>query len=499
MSISLPDDTRRVALFARVRRLLRRAAVLLVALLLDACMMGPNFSRPAPPKVDQFVAGGLPTEPMTAAGAAQTFSAQADLPSDWWTLFGSLAIDNAVDEALTGNATIESAQATLRQSEDEMRAGAGVFFPQVDASFGASRQKFSPLRFGSEQPSTLFNLFTLSATVSYVLDIWGGHARMVEALRARVDVQRYSVLATYLTLTSNVVNTMIARAAYTDQIAATGEMVGLLQEQIRITRAQVDAGTSAYSALLSLENEQATLEASLPALAQKRAQAENLLAVLSGMVPADWRAPALSLGDIALPASLPDTVPASLVRRRPDILQAEAALHVASANIGVATANLLPNLTLSASGGYDNTSLGGLLHHNGQLWALAADVSAPVFHGGTLWYERKSALDVYAQSRASYRQVVLGAFGEVADVLRALDNDARALAAQTRAVDAAAQALHLIKIDYEAGTVGYLQILVADRQFHQARIAWLQGVAQRLQDSVALYVALGGGWDEQQK
>jgi outer membrane protein TolC len=174
-------------------------------------------------------------------------------------------------------------------------------------------------------------------------------------------------------------------------------------------------------------------------------------------------------------------------------------LHVASANIGVATANLLPNLTLSASGGYDNTSLGGLLHHNGQLWALAADVSAPVFHGGTLWYERKSALDVYAQSRASYRQVVLGAFGEVADVLRALDNDARALAAQTRAVDAAAQALHLIKIDYEAGTVGYLQILVADRQFHQARIAWLQGVAQRLQDSVALYVALGGGWDEQQK
>jgi NodT family efflux transporter outer membrane factor (OMF) lipoprotein len=480
-----------------MRRLLRRAAVLLLALPLDACMMGPNFSRPPPPKVDQFVTGGLPAEPMQAAGASQTFSAQADLPSDWWTLFGSLAIDNAVDEALTGNATIDSAQAALRQSEDEMRAGAGIFFPQIDAGFGASRQKFSPLRLGSDQPSTLFNLFTLSASVSYVLDIWGGQARMVEALRAREDAQRYSVLATYLTLTANVVNTMIARAAYTDQIAATSEMIGLLQEQVRITRAQSDAGTSAYSAVLTLENEQATLEASVPTLAQKRAQAEDLLAVLSGMVPAQWHAPELSLGDIALPSTLPDTVPASLVRRRPDILQAEAAFHVASANIGVATANLLPGVTLSASGGYDNSSMSTLLHRSGQIWAVAADITAPVFHGGTLWFQRKAALDAYAQERAAYRQVVLSAFGEVADVLRALDNDARALDAQTRAMDAAAQALHLIRIDYDAGTIGYLQILVADQQYHQARIAWLQGVAQRLQDTVALYVALGGGWNDQ--
>jgi outer membrane protein TolC len=154
-------------------------------------------------------------------------------------------------------------------------------------------------------------------------------------------------------------------------------------------------------------------------------------------------------------------------------------------------------VTLSASGGYDNSSMSTLLHRSGQIWAVAADITAPVFHGGTLWFRRKAALDAYAQSRASYRQVVLSAFGEVADVLRALDNDARALDAQTRAMDAAAQALHLIRIDYDAGTIGYLQILVADQQYHQARIAWLQGVAQRLQDTVALYVALGGGWNDQ--
>ncbi|MGF6812964.1 NodT family efflux transporter outer membrane factor (OMF) lipoprotein [Paraburkholderia sp. Clong3] len=498
MSTLPPDDARHARWLDALRRRATRAGALLLALLLNACSVGPDFSRPPPPKVNQFVQGDVLRTPLLAAGSEQTFSAQAEVPTDWWTRFGSMAIDSAVDEALTGNATVEGAQAALRQSKDEMRAGAGVFFPQVDAGFSASRQKYSPLRIGANEPSTLFNLFTLSASVSYALDIWGGQRRMVEALQARADAQRYAVLATYLTLTVNVVNAMIARAAYHDEITATLEMTDLLREQIRITRAQVDAGASAYTAVVTLENEQATLEASLPALEQKRAQAEDLLASLSGMLPADWDAPDLSLGDITLPATLPETVPASLVRRRPDILQAEAALHVASANVGVATANLLPGITLSASGGYDNTSMSTLLHRSGQIWTLAADVTAPIFHGGTLWFERRAAFDAYAQTRASYRQVVLSAFAQVADTLRALENDAHALDAQTRARDAAAEALRLVKAEYVAGTVGYVQILIADSQFHQARIAWLQGVAQRLQDTVALYAALGGGWQSGQ-
>jgi len=471
------------------------AAAAAASALLAGCMVGPNFSRPPPPKVEQFEHGEPTRGPLVAEGVAQTFSAQAGVPTDWWTLFGSHAIDSAVDEALTASPTLEGAQAALRQSEDEMRAGAGVFFPQVDAGFGASRQKYSPLRVGSETPPTLFNLFTLSASISYALDIWGGERRLVEGLNAQTDSQRYALLATYLTLTSNVVNTMIARAAYSDEIAATREMTGLLREQITLTDAQVQAGTAAYSAVLTLENELATLEASLPVLEQKRAQAEDLLASLSGAFPAQWQAPDLSLRDIALPATLPDTVPSELVGRRPDILQAEAALHVASANIGVATANLLPGITLSASGGYNNTSMGALLQRSGQVWAVAANVSAPVFHGGTLWFQRKAALDAYAQSEAAYRQVVLNAFAQVADALRALENDAHALDAQTRALQAAGEALRLIKADYAAGTVGYVQILIADSQYHQAQIARLQGVAQRLQDTVALYVALGGGWN----
>lgn len=498
MSTLPPDSAPRARRADTVRRRVARAWALLLALLLNACSVGPDFSRPPPPGVDRFVQSDALRTPLQAAGSVQTLSAQTDVPSDWWTRFGSLAIDSAVDEALTGNATIEGAQAALRQSEDEMRAGAGVFYPQVDAGFVGSRQKYSPSRIGANEPSTLFNLFTLSASVSYALDIWGGQRRMVEALQARVDAQRYTVLATYLTLTVNVVNAMIARAAYRDEIAATREMTALVHEQIRITQAQVEAGASAYAAVLTLENELATLEASLPALEQKRAQAEDLLASLSGMLPVEWHAPDLSLEDITLPHTLPETVPASLVRRRPDILQAEAALHVASANIGVATANLLPGVTLSASGGYDNTSMSALLHRSGQIWTIAADVGAPVFHGGTLWFQRRAALDAYAQTRASYRQVVLSAFAQVADTLRALENDAQALEAQTRARDAAAEALRLVQADYAAGTVGYVQTLIADGLFHQACIAWLQGVAQRLQDTVALYAALGGGWGSTQ-
>jgi NodT family efflux transporter outer membrane factor (OMF) lipoprotein len=442
------------------------------------------------------VNGTAPATTLTAAGATQVFGAGAPIRNDWWTLFACRAIDMAVDEALTGNETLAAAQATLRRSEHELRAGAGVFFPQVDAQFSASRQRYSPLRAGIDLPPSIFNLFTLSATVSYALDIWGGERRQVEALAAQADAQRHAVEAAYLTLSANVVNTMIARAAYRDEITATEEMIALVGQQIDITHAQVTAGASAYSAVVTLENERATLEASVPALAQKEAQAGNLLALLAGQFPSEWRAPPVSLADITVPADLPQTVPSSLVRQRPDILQAEAALHVASANVGVATAALFPDITLSASGGFDNTALHGLTNSKGQVWSIGASITGPLFHGGTLWHQRKAAIAAFDESNANYRQTVLAAFAQVADTLRALEHDAAALDAQTRAVAAAAEALRLLRVGYESGTVGYLEILIADRQYHEARIAWLEASAQRLQDTVALYAALGGGWGD---
>lgn len=491
MSISPLSDGKRAPI---ARTALAMAAALAIGCAISGCSVGPDFVRPVTPNVTQFVHGKPMQEVLAAERGSQRFDADAQLPTDWWTLFGSRAIDSAVSETLMGNATLEGAQASLRQSEDSMRAGAGVFFPQIDAGFGASREKYSPVRVGQDLPPTLFNLFTLTGTISYAFDIWGGQRRLVEGLRAQTDVARYALFATYLTLTTNVVNAMIARAAYTDEIAATRETIDLVREQVRITRTQAEAGTTAYSAVLTLESELATLEASLPALEQKRVQTQDLLATLAGEFPADWRADTLSLSDIVLPADLPAAIPSELVHRRPDILQAEATLHVASANVGVATANLFPSLTLSATGGYGNSSMGALLRAGGQTWSLGASISAPIFHGGSLWYQRKAALAALDGSRSAYRQVVLTAFAQVADTLRALEHDAAALDAQARALASAREALRLMRVNYEAGTVGYVQILVADQQFHQAEIAYLQDVAQRLQDTVALYAALGGGW-----
>ncbi|WP_321915637.1 MULTISPECIES: efflux transporter outer membrane subunit [unclassified Paraburkholderia] len=481
----------------RTHRVVATLSVCLRALFcaasLAGCAVGPDFSRPPAPKVDTFLPGGGSTT-FSAAGASQTLRAEVSVRDDWWTQFGSAAIDTAVDDALTDNATLAQAQASLRRADDLLRAGAGVFYPQVNAEAGASRERYSPLHVGSQAAPSVFNLFTFSASISYAIDLWGGNRRYVEGLAAERDAQRYALEAALLTIASNVVNTMIARAAWCDEIDATQEMIGLVSEQVHIADERARAGTAAYAAVLTLQNEQATLEATLPVLEQKRAQAGDLLASLTGALPAQWVAPGLSLRDVTLPAELPQTVPSQLVRQRPDVMQAEALLHAASAQIGVATAAMLPNITLSAEGGLSGASPASIAQRMGQSWSLAADVAAPLFQGGTLWYGRKAAEEAYAASRAQYRQTVLSAFAQVADVLYALDYDALALDAQSRALTAAQEALQLLRADYRAGTVDYLQILIADGQLHQAQIAWLEAAAQRLQDTVALYAALGGGW-----
>jgi NodT family efflux transporter outer membrane factor (OMF) lipoprotein len=238
----------------------------------------------------------------------------------------------------------------------------------------------------------------------------------------------------------------------------------------------------------------AAFEATLPPLRQKLDQAGHLLATLAGRLPAEWTPPQIALTDITLPTELPISLPSDIVRQRPDILASEAQLHSASADIGVATAALFPSFTLSGSYGFNNSSIGDLLKSGSNIWSLGANVTTPLFHGGTLWFHRKAAIEAYQQSLAGYRQTVLSAFAQVADTLRALEHDAEGLHAQSQALDAAGEALQLIHVNYQAGTANYLQVLVADYQYHQAKIGYLQAQAQRLQDTVALFVALGGGW-----
>ena len=454
------------------------------------CAVGPDFHRPAAPTVT-----GYTPEPATATapadGKRQRFIEGQPI-ADFWELLRCRPLDSIVRNALANNPGLEAARATLRRSQDTLRAGYGVFFPQLDARAGASRQRYNPAP--GALPSDTFNLFTLSGSVSYEIDIWGGARRQAEVLGAAVDEQRYALAGAYIMLASNVVDAVIAQAAYRDEIDATKATVLLLREQLRIALAQATGGTVPYSNVLALESQVASTSATVPPLEQKIDQADHLLAALSGLETVKWQRPSLALSDFQLPEDLPLTLPSQLVRQRPDILMAEADLHAANANIGVATAAMLPNLTLSANYGGNNTAAGDLFAAGSVFWSLGAGLTQPIFHGGTLYFQRKAAVDARDSAVAEYRQTVLQAFQEVADGLRRLSHDADALAAQSEAVETAEKAIHLIQANYQAGIATYLQVLVADGQYLQAKIGYVQAVAQRLQDVIALYVALGGGW-----
>ncbi len=463
-------------------------------LFLAGCTVGPDFVRPNPPQVKSYTHGTNPAATISADGQAQLFEQGGSIASDWWRLFNSSKLDVVIKDAITGNPTLQAAEAGLRHSQDNLRAGYGVFYPQLDAGFDAARQKSSLARFGGSSVSNIFNLFTLQATVSYALDVFGGERRAVESLKAQVDFQRYEVKGAYLTLSGNIVNTTIAQAAYREQIKAEEQIISLDREQVGISEAQWEAGTVPYSNVLSLRSQLAADESTLPPLRQKLSQTEHLLAALTGRAPAEYDPPQVDWADLTLPVKLPITLPSELVRQRPDILAAEAQLHSSAAEIGVATAALFPSFTLNGAYGQTNNSLSDLFKESSNIWSLGANVAAPLFHGGALWFGRQAAIEGYNQSLANYRQTVLSAFAQVADTLRALEHDAETLQAQSQALSTSEEALRLVQANYQAGTANYLQVIAADDQYHQAKIGYLQASAQRFQDSVALFVALGGGW-----
>ncbi|WP_025041148.1 efflux transporter outer membrane subunit [Nitrosospira briensis] len=456
------------------------------------CAVGPDFVRPKPPATERYVPDAQPDVTVSVEDQAQHFEQGAKVAANWWHLFKSPKLDALVKEAIVNNASLQAAQAGLRQSQENLRAGYGVFYPQVDLAGGFARQRFSAARFGANT-STIFNLFTISTTVSYALDVFGGQRRAVEGLGAQRDIQRYTVLGTYLALSGNIVNTVIARAGYEAQIQATRQLIDLQQEQIKITETQTRAGTVAYVNLVSLKTQLAALEATLPPLEQKRSQAEHLLATLTGHAP-ERIASEIDLADLSLPMDLPVTLPSELVRQRPDILSAEAQVHEYSANIGVATAEMFPSFTLSGTYGQNSRTLLDVFMRSGNFWSAGANFVAPLFHGGTLWLHRKAAIDAYKQSLANYRQTALDALAQVADILLALEHDAEALRSQSQELELAQETMHLIQTNYQAGLVNYLQVLIANSQYFQARISYLQTLTQRFQDTSALFVALGGGW-----
>jgi NodT family efflux transporter outer membrane factor (OMF) lipoprotein len=474
-----------------------RKAGLAVALLLSACAVGPDFHKPAPPATEGYVAGDLPKS--TAAtgvvgGETQRFQSGQDLPGEWWTLFGSATLDELISQAMANYPDITAQQAALRQARENVRAEAGVFLPSVTGSALADRDKTSGGTIAPGFPGFITNIFQANVNVSYALDLWGGERRALEGLQAQAESQNFQLEASYLTLTSNVAAAAIQLAATRDLLDATHQIISLEEKQLTVIQRRVQLGSQTSADVLQQQSNLASVRATLAPLQQQQAVTEHQLAVLTGHFPHDVTPPELKLADLKLPEDLPVSLPSALVAQRPDIRAQSALMHQASAAVGVATANMLPQLTLSGSFGGESLRFASLLEPGSNAWSVAGQITQPLFEGGALHAKRRAAMDAYDQASAQYKLTVLGAFQNVADTLTALDNDAQALSAQYEALRASQAGLDLIQRQYDIGTANYVTLLTAQQSYQQARIAYVRALASRYTDTVTLFQALGGGW-----
>ncbi len=476
-----------------------RALPLVALALLAGCTVGPDFEPPAAPEVKGYTPQPLPAETASAEvkdGAAQRFVAGLDIPGQWWTLFHSPALSALIAQALKANPDLQAAQAALRIAEENAAAQQGYFYPTVAASPSIARYKnpTAVLAPTLSNGTPYFNLYTPQLVVSYAPDVFGLNRRTVEGLVAQAEAQRYQLAATYLTLTSNVVTAAVMEASLRGQIAATQDIIGLETEQLELFRKQLALGQIAEVDVAQQEAALAQAEAALPPLQKQLAQQRDLIAALVGRYPSEEVAETFELKGMELPLELPVSLPAKLVEQRPDVRQAEENLHFASAEIGVAVANRLPNLTLSGSVGTTAAQTGRLFSNGTGFWDVIASLTQPVFDGGTLLHKERAARAAFDQAVAQYRATVITAMQNVADTLRALQYDADALKAAAHAESAAAHSLNLVRAQVRLGSVNYLALLTAQTTYQQAEVALVQAQAGRLADTAALFQALGGGW-----
>lgn len=485
------------------------------SLALSACAVGPNYKPPAKPATDAYTREALATQTQAtdvAGGESQHFKMGAELPAQWWRLFESPQLDALIEQGIRNYPTIKAQQAALRQARQGVRAQQGVFFPQVNATANQTRQKQSLsvfeqqdfTDFGQPVPNgsalnaitpLLYNsIYTAGLNVSYTFDLFGGERRQLENQQALAEQARYQLEASYLTLTSNIASTAIQMASIREQIAATHEIIALEEKELNLIQRQYDVGSRARADVLQQQSNLATVRATLPGLQQQLSVADHQLAVLVGRFPHDADPVEFDLSNLKLPQDLPVSLPSSLVEQRPDIKAQEMVMRQANALVGVATANMLPQLTLQGQIGDQSEVLRTLFNSSSSIYSLATNLAQPIFEGGSLRAKRRQAIAAYDSAAAQYQQTVLNAFENVADSLTALENDALSVGAQFDAQSAAKASLDLIQRQYDAGAVGYVSLLTAQQTYQQARVAYVQAVAHRYADTVALFQSLGGGW-----
>jgi len=473
-------------------------ALLAAMLCAGGCAVGPDYHRPAAPKVGGYTARPLETTPAVTnavAGEAQRFMEGLDIPGQWWEVFHSKPLNDLIERSLTNNPDLKAAQAALVAARENVIAQRGAYYPSVSGSFSASRQRQSGFIAPTPNANVFeYSLYTPQLTVSYTPDVFGLNRRTVESTRAQAESTRYQMVATYLTLTANVVAAAIQEASLRAQVDTTRQLIEVSSNMIDIVQFQYAKGYASGVDVAAQQSLLAQMKAALPPLLKQLAAQDDLLAVLAGDYPSQRRGELFDLSKLKLPEQLPVTLPIKLVEQRPDVLQAEENLHAASAEIGIAAANRLPNITLSADAGSTALSLDKLFSSGSGFWAVGGTLTQPIFEGGTLLHREKSAQAQYNQAAQQYRSAVLTACQNVADTLNALEQDGAALKTADAAADAAKATLDLARQQYQVGYASYLASLTAEQAYQQAEINLVQAEAGRFSDTAALFQALGGGW-----
>ncbi len=472
--------------------------VMSVSFFISGCAVGPNFKRPVAPDVPSYTPTPISTTSSTsnvAGGEAQHLIEGRDIPGEWWTLFHSKPLNDLIERSLKANPDLKAAQSALLVARENVLAQRGAYYPSVTGGFSATRAKSSADLSPVTNTSALnYSLYTPEVSVSYVPDVFGLNRRTVESLGAQEQLARFVLAATHITLSANVATAAIQEASLRAQIGATNELISINTSMLDILRNQFAKGYASRLDVAAQESQLAQVAATLPPLLKQLAQQRDLLAVLSGAFPNQDLPEKFELSNLQLPEELPLSLPSQLVEQRPDVRQAEENLHSASAQIGIARANRLPNFTLTADAGSMAVVFGRLFSRGNGFWDLGAGVTQPIFDGGTLMHRERAARAAYTQAAEQYRSTVLTAFQNVADTLNALQQDADALKASAAAKDAAGVTLDLTKKQLESGYANYLELLNAEQAYQQALINLVQAQSNRYSDTAALFQALGGGW-----
>jgi len=473
-------------------------AAIAILLITAGCAVGPKYKKPASPSVTGYTPAPISTTtgtPNVAGGEAQRLVDGRDIPGEWWTLFHSKPLNDLIERSLKANPSLKAAQAALVVARENFLAQRGAYYPSVSGGFAATRAKSSADISPVTNTSALnYSLYTPQVSVSFVPDVFGLNRRTVESLGAQEQATRFALVATHITLSSNVAAAAVQEASLRAQIAATRELIAVNTNVVEILRNQYAHGYVSRLDVAAQESQLAQVSATLPPLLKQLAQQRDLLAVLSGGFPANDLPEKFELSSLQLPQELPVSLPSQLVEQRPDVRQAEENLHSASAQIGIAIANQFPTFALTANYGSAATAVGRIFTDSTDYWDLTAGVTQPIFQGGTLKHRVRAARAAYVQANEQYRSTVLTAFQNVADTLNALQQDAEGLKASAAAKDAASVTLDLAQKQVQSGYTNYLALLSAEQTYQQAVINLAQAQANRYADTAALFQSLGGGW-----